>query len=212
MAWTEVSVANTALQRIGISQQITTLADTTSRARAINAVYADVRDRVLTDYPWAFAKRFATLTLVEESAGLAWASQWSRSFRYPTDALMIRRFLTSNGPDDPDPPRFLIGSDDTGGLVYTDVLAADACVEYTLQVTATTYPDEPGSARVFGSALAYLLASEISMALRVDAGLGQANLQMYRLEIETARRLDANEGQGPRYLEDGPFLQARGGS
>jgi hypothetical protein len=62
---TDVDIANRALSRIG-ARRLTTLADATEAARAINSAFVQVRDEVLRAHPWKSACRRAVGTWVQK--------------------------------------------------------------------------------------------------------------------------------------------------
>lgn len=63
MPQTKITIANISLSKIG-AKNITALYPTenTVESRAVNAVYDYVRDSVLTEHPWTFAQKRATMT------------------------------------------------------------------------------------------------------------------------------------------------------
>jgi len=64
MAATKLKIANFALREAG-AKSITTFGETTSEeGRAINDVYDDTRDEVLSAHPWTFAQKRAALAKV----------------------------------------------------------------------------------------------------------------------------------------------------
>lgn len=56
-----VAVCNRALQKLGSSDRIVSLSDSSKHARAMNAAYESVRDKLLRDHPWNFAIKRAQL-------------------------------------------------------------------------------------------------------------------------------------------------------
>ncbi len=69
MAADKVKIANIALAKIG-SQPITSFTQSGSNeAVAVNQVYDDILEEVLSEHPWSFAQRRATLVLVVTADG-----------------------------------------------------------------------------------------------------------------------------------------------
>jgi len=66
-------------------QTVTALTDDSDRARALNAIYADSRDQVLSDFPWAFAVTRATLAQIAGSP--VWG--FTRWYQLPTDTIRV---------------------------------------------------------------------------------------------------------------------------
>src|SRR5690606_28194143 len=105
-----------------------------------------------------FATRIVALGLVEEEPN----SEWGYSYRYPSDCLMVRRFITGIQPDTQETkiPYRVIGDDD-GLLILTNEDEAE--IEYTIRATDTLrYPPD------FEMALSFRLASYI--APRITGG------------------------------------------
>jgi hypothetical protein len=91
--------------------------------------------------------------LIEENP----TDEWGYSYRYPTDALYIRRILSGIKKDTEDSKiPYELGQDDTGGLlIYTNT--DEAQVEYTARCdNAGLYPSD------FVIAFSYRLASFVA--------------------------------------------------
>jgi hypothetical protein len=169
-----------ALARIGHTQFITSLSESSNEAIVLNAFYTEVRDRVLSAMPWSFAKGQAALVLVEANPN----TDWAYSYTYPADCIMAIRLTTSIGST---PTPFAIGNDAGAKLIYNDV--EDAVLEYVIRVTAVgLFP------AVFVSALAYLLAHEVAIPLsRMDRM--DRMMQAYQMELVNAGSYNLNEQQ-----------------
>ena len=197
----DVTIANTALMRVGVSQLIDDLADETTEATLLNEIFASVRDRVLRARPWPFARKDAALALVEDDP----TTEWAYSYRYPSDCVFLRRIYSGLYRQDPRRTQvpYLVASDATGLLLYTDM--EEAWMEYTWRLTnPVLMPDD------FCSAFAWLLASEIAIPLGRDAGREYRNdaLRQYAMEITTASSAGFNE----QTMDDDPpseFISAR---
>lgn len=201
MAVSVVQICNMALARIGISDQIASLTESSNEATQCNLFYEPTRDRVLRDHQWPFARKYQALALIEEADEQAWADQWSYAYRYPSDCLMIHRITTAYGrrPDESIP--FEVGQDDAGRVVYTD--QEDAVIVYTRRVTDTSHFDP-----MFVSALAWLLAVDIALPLAASESLRERAGRAYMMELATARAHAANE-QRRDPEPDSEFIRAR---
>lgn len=202
MATSVVQICNTALARIGVSMFIDSLNESSQEAQVCKLLYDQCRERVLREVHWSFARAFATLALISDNDGQPWASEWLYAYRYPSDATVIRRILTTMGPRQVIPEPFEVGQDSAGRIILTNM--KDAAVEYTKRV------EDPGQFDPsFSSALAWLLAAEISMPLSAVDGLRKQAMQMYQAERDIAQRIVLNEGEPVRDV-DTEFLNTRG--
>lgn len=81
----ETSISNRALQKLGAAR-ITSLSESSSEARACNAVYEILRDAELRAHPWNFATARAQLSA--DSIPPAFGK--ANSFNLPVDCLKVR--------------------------------------------------------------------------------------------------------------------------
>lgn len=198
----ETSICNMALSHVGQGEEIANLTTEKSAAASACRRFFDIaRDVVLTDFQWPFARSFQTLSLIEENPN----DEWGYSYRYPTDCLFIRRILSGNRQDS-ETTRipFIIGSDDSGRLIYTDQDSAE--IEFTKKITDTNkFPHS------FQMALSYRLAMYI--APRLSAGdpfkLQQLLAQFYFQELDSARKT-AHSEQTEDIKLDASFVRVRG--
>lgn len=201
MVSSTAEIANMAISFLGIGKDIANLdSENSAEAKACRRFYENDRDIVLGDFPWPFATVFADLALVETDP----TDEWGFSYRYPSDAVRIRRILSGVRNDTQDSRiRFRKGKDSAGILIYTD--QADAVIEYTQLVTAVELysPD-------FVKALAYLLAS--SVASRLTAGdpykFQTRCMQFYKEQIASAQIGEVEEEQ-PDVPVESEFIRSR---
>jgi len=188
MADSDTEICNMALGHLGIDNEIATLAtDRSPEARACRKFFATIRDQALRDFPYSFARKFATLSLVQSDP----TDYWAYSYRMPSDCLMPRR-IVSGILQDTRQSRIAYdeGSDNDGMLIYTS--QTDAVLEYTKRAaTATFYPVD------FVMACSLRLASVIAPQLTGGDPfkLGVQCLQKYRLENSIAMTNNANASQ-----------------
>jgi len=198
VAESDVKICNMALSRAGVSNFIEDLGEKSEEAAACDLVYATLRDLVLREFPWGFAKTYQTLALVEESP----VSGWSYSYRRPSDCLKIHMIAQSARQSDMiSPIPYDIGSDDSGQLIYTDI--NPATLKYTRRVENTTLftPD-------FDSALAWRITADISLPRSRIKGMSEKAMSMYMLELGRAAAHSANEQQADPDPES-EFIRAR---
>jgi hypothetical protein len=174
-------IVNVALSRLGISIQVVDLAtDATAEAATMRLEYADAVQATLRDFPWPFATRYAQLAVVATTPN----SDWAFSYRQPTDCLFERRLVVNRtGSVDPEPPAFQLATDDTGGLIFTNL--ANAVLEYTARPKCPHTRSEP----LFRDAVAWKLAAAGAPALSrmTDAAINCT--KMYWATIEQARQV-----------------------
>lgn len=190
-----------ALSHLGISTVIASLTEKSKEAQACLAFYESTRDEVLRDFVWPFATKFVALAKVADQPTV----EWLYSYRMPTDKIYFRRILNGGSRFETQDSRisFRVLSDDTGELVYTDLL--DPVAEYTFRVTdPVKFPAD------FVRALTLRIAGFI--APRVTGGdqfkLGVTAWQLYDSQIRKAWINAANEGQSD-VAEDSEFIRAR---
>lgn len=82
----QISIANNALMRIGVTRFIESLAEPTIEAQVIRRVYDVVRRAQLRRLEWSFAKQIKKLALTQYSQ-----KPWQYVYRYPNDALRVMR-------------------------------------------------------------------------------------------------------------------------
>lgn len=201
MATSSTEICNFALLHLGQSKRIANLTTEQSKEAGIfRTFYETVRDLVLRDYNWPFATKIADLGLVEENPN----DEWAYSYRYPSDALMIRRILSGVRNDARNTKvAYKIGKDAQGLLIFCDL--EEAQLEYTEMVSDVSYfPDD------FAMALSYRLAYYAAPAItNGDPFQMQGRMmQMYNGEISKATANSFNEEQ-PDELPDSEFIRFR---
>ena len=183
---TDTDIVNLALTHLGTRTISSLTNDRSPEAIVMRLLYEVERDNMLREFPWAFSRRFADLGLVEEDP----TDEWAYSYRYPSDALMIRRFLSErNETRQTRIPHVILG-DDTGGLLYTD--EEDAAIEYTSRIT-DTQKFTTDFCRALGFRLAYLSAPKLTAG--DPYGLGNRAYNLYREALTVAQSSNINEQQ-----------------
>jgi len=196
----QTSICNQAIRHLGSGKTIASITEASDEARACRAFYDSTLEEILAEYPWPFAKRFVTLSLVEEFDD----GEWTFSYRYPTDCLYLHRLLSGSRQDSTDSKvDYVVLSDAAGRLIYTDL--EDAELEYTTRATdPSLWPP------LFTEAFGYKLAMKIAPS--ITAGdpfkLGDRATQHYVDAIDRARVNSANEQQNLTPL-DAELIQAR---
>lgn len=182
----ETEICNIALSHLGIGKEISHIdTDPSDEAAACRRFYDTARDSVLKEVPWPFATKIRTLALIEENPN----DEWDYSYRYPSDCLFIRRFITTiRNPGQDERVKYKIAQDASGLIIYTDEYTPT--IEYTVRETdPVKYPAD------FIMAFSYLLAFYVSPRLTKGDpfNLRASTFQAYQLEISRAAAHAFNE-------------------
>jgi hypothetical protein len=195
--YTSTLISKMALSHLGTGLEITDITDPTKEGRLCSLWYEPCRDKVLEDFAWPFATKYATLGLVQEDPN----DDWDYEYRMPADCLAARRIVGAVGPMDPNPPPFDQSSDASGLLIWTDV--EDAVLVYTAQFT-----DAGLFSSAFADALAWRMAIVLADPLSAKPERMQVAEKAYEKAINTAMANAANSRQmHPQPIS--PFLGAR---
>ena len=197
MATSEVQICNMALGRIGCSQFINSLDDLSNEARVCKSVYLFTLERVLQDFPWPFATKYAQLQDIGTPV-----VPWGYRYRYPSDCLQIHRVLfeskVSGVP-------YAVINDDANDAKAILCDYETAVVEYTANITKVSL-FSPAFANLF----AWAISSEIATPLSADPKYAQAANATYARILAEAGALAYGESQQDT-LPDGELLAARNG-
>jgi len=176
----ETDVANTALAMVGESI-IYSLNDETKPARECRRHYEAVRDEVLSDHRWGFAKKQAMLT----ASATPPLARWDMAFQLPTD--FIRLCLIEE--EDVWLPRQwfdIMGKDLVMNVEDED--ATVVCIEYIFQnKQVTTWSPK------FKEAVATKLASRIARSITGQNALGSNLDQQFDKIMASAKTIDSRQ-------------------
>ena len=197
----ETGVAILALGHLGISLEINLLStERSAEASACRRYFNIARNIILRDFPYSFSRKFATLSLVESDPN----SEWSYSYRYPSDCIYFKKIL-SGVRNDVHSTRvpYIIASDSTGKLIYTDSSPAEC--EYTRLITdIKLYPDDVLVA--FSLLLASLIAPRVTSGDGVK--LGDRSYQLY-MNMKTQSNNDSRNEEQEEEEPESEFIRAR---
>jgi hypothetical protein len=184
----EVEIANRALSRVGATR-ITSLTENSVNARAVNAVYAPLRDAELRAHRWSFAIKRAQL------AADATAPAFGPAYAYPLPSDFLKLLP-------PDPNQHLNDMDwriehhEGASCVMTDY-AAPLNIRYIHRVTDPNKMDP-----LFREALAMRMARELCEPLTQSNTKIQLIDVDYRTAIAEARKANAFERPSDEPPED----------
>jgi hypothetical protein len=200
---------------LAATKPIANITEPSANAQACLVFYDTTRDEVLREFNWPFARRYAALALVGGTLTVAVTMDFQYSYRLPADLLRARRILSGNRNDTPETQiPFRIGSDVTGGLLYTDfsIIAATSMtplqpqLEYTAELSAEAR-FAPDFVQAFAFKLAFYMAPSISQG--GDAGkLGARAFQRYQATMAQAEATALNE-QVPDQTVESSFIRTR---
>lgn len=203
----EVAISNLALLRVGSTQAISSFADGSNEANTCATAYPQCRDAVLADFPWPWAKAETPLAQVAgpEINGKRARTEWSRSYRYPSDCVKLLALLPTpaandlpynysqtwkRDPTNPYPIDYDVGSDATGRLILTDCNG----IGYGVTAIYTQKVSDPNQfSPDFADALAWRLAVDLAMGLAFSDNKRQAAERGYDQSIRKARATAMNE-------------------
>lgn len=199
MSFTTVQICNRALIKIG-QHVIMSLDDPSDHAVTLKAVYAPVRDTVLSSRIWDFALTRKMLPALEDVP----PSGYARSFQLPSDCLRLaavgRAHPASGGAD------YRVAPDAAwrveGDTIRTDLPAPLPVVYVRREENPAKYP------AAFAEALACKLAAELCE--RVAGGQSRRQLlrEEYREALREAGRVNAVQ-RAPQSSPDGTWMLAR---
>jgi hypothetical protein len=177
-----------ALAECGVGEQIIDLDTEASQAATLLRLYYDpLRQAVLEDSNWQFARKYAALGLVDTDDGTQpWSTEWTYTYQVPSDCIRVRRLVDGLGRPELNgtPASYQLGGGTTR-LIYTDLETATA--EYTYDVT-----DPAMFSPSFVAAFSVRLGSQIATALSRLKGKDESLLKKYLLLISQAQANDAN--------------------
>lgn len=180
----KIEIINLALARIGV-RTIERIDEPSEAARQTKAFYDHTRRTVLKEYPWTFATRRAELAILATKP-----VAYRYAYRYPSDALNIRRLYKKDSRKPWDRKHFKSVSDKEGRAIYTNEEFAE--VEYTADITDTTLFDE-----AFIEAFSWKLAAEVAFTLTGKQDLASNAIQAYNAYLTRAAGEDAAEDNEP---------------
>lgn len=180
---TEVEICSAALAALGTTG-IASLDDDSTEARACKAYYALVRDKVLEDRIWSFAKKQYVLT-PDATAPLF---GFTKRFLVPSEVVRVHRVDEGSG-------EYRMQWDLQGRYILTD--------ESTIYVTAVRKEDDtslysPG----FTMCVALRLAVALAVPLKENRQLKADLWDEYKFELGEAAGVDGAQGKSEKVRSD----------
>jgi hypothetical protein len=209
MVAVRVDIWNIALLRIGENDQLVEEEQEERPAsEACLKVYDNVLKRALEAYHWSFAKKQSSIS----QHATATREGWEYVYALPTDCITPLALLMDDvriglqTRDEREPYEIVKGDTDGERYLLSDLDDDDfEKLEYIcFNQHVPDYSSE------FISAVAWLLASELALALTKDLERHKVCLQMYQMDIATAAAQDKNRQQEDTE-QSTPSVDARGG-
>lgn len=211
-------ICNLALARIQVSARIQTAAELQANPAASQAAdfiqqfYEHVLRKVLRDFVWQHATRYAELVLVDGDVDDPINGDWTYSFRAPAGMLFARRIIRPNiGRDyDANPPHFKVGADDSGPLIFFkewDPAETPVELEYTIRPVCAARA--AGNA-TFVSCAAWRLAAELAGPLAKNREIAADCWKEYKAELPKSAANDISEKQDDPTGGDASWILERG--
>lgn len=189
MALSDIGLSSRALVRIGASP-INSFNEQTAESEIAGALFPQIRDALLSAYPWSFASAQVTLDQLA-SAPIA---DYSYAYALPNDFL--RALSAGNGSRG-------------RGLNYR--LSAGALHTNAAQVVLTYVyrPEEESFPPYFDQALITRLAAEFCIPITESTSRAETLFNMAEKEFRRARQIDAQQDT-PSKIEDFTLIDVRG--
>ncbi len=189
MALNDIALASRALIRIGAAP-ITSFDDGTAESEIAGALYAPVRDALLSAYGWSFATGQAELTCLETEP----AADYRYAYQLPVDFL---RALSA-------------GSGSRGrGIRYRLARGALHTNSESVILTYIFRPEEEEFPPYFDAALIARLSAELTIPVTENTSRAETAFKIAQMEYERARQIDAQQ-DSPGRIESFPLVDARG--
>lgn len=188
MALNDIALCSRALIRIGAAP-ITSFDDGTAESEIAGALFAPVRDALLSAYGWSFATGQAEL----EELATPPLADYAHAFGLPVDYL---RALSA-------------GAGGRGrGLNYRIARGALHTDAGSVMLTYIFRPEEEEFPPFFDAALIARLAAEFCIPVTENTSRAEALYRLAELEYARARQIDAQQ-DSPGRIEDFSLVNAR---
>jgi hypothetical protein len=186
---TDIEIASAALNALG-TEGITTFEDATTEARAVKGFYEVVRDKVLEDRIWSFAKAQHVLTAHADSP----LFDWEHKFELPCEIIRVHRVDDGSGS-------YTMPWDLQGRWIFANV--------ETIYVTSVRREEDyslysPG----FCLAVALRLAAMLAVPLKENRALKLDLMEEYKFELKEAAGVDGSQGKSEQ-IRSTRFYDAR---
>lgn len=202
----DVQICNMALGAIAARTTINSLDESSVAAQQCNIYYTTIRDALLSQARWNFARKQINLALLKDGTiGNVVLPPWTYEYSYPTDCIQARYIMpmfensplpfgsipampTPLGP----PVKFIISTDeDTNGQPLVVILTnqQQAHLVYTYRAT-----NPANFSSQFVDAFVGALAARLCVPLNGNLKLTQLAIGVGQAALKAAQASDGNEG------------------
>jgi len=182
----EVRIANDALSSLG-SNTIASLTESTKQAVLVETFFDFARRFVLSQYPWAFAKRQQVLAQTGDAPAL---DRWDYEYRLPSDIITLLEVRHEGHYD----------------LQEDLILSNDNTLEiYYLKDITNVVNWTPGFTTVFTAYLAY----KLSFPLTQSGSAQERAFQAYTILLKEAKGNDASQKNYRKLETSGRLTRTR---
>ncbi len=188
MALSDIGLSARALVRIGAAP-ITGFNDGTAESEIAATLFPQLRDALLSAYPWSFATAQVALDQLATSP----VADYSYAYALPNDFL---RALSAGSGSRGRGLNYRISA----GALHTN--APDVILSYVFR------PDEESFPPYFDQALITRLAAEFCIPVTESTSRAESLFNMAQREFERARQIDAQQDT-PNKIEDFTLVDIR---
>lgn len=194
---TSTDVCNLALSYLGNTREISSMSEQSTEAILCQRFYNIARESLLKMFPWNFAVKQNSLTLVEDETDNTYAYVYEN----PNDCLRVLKVMAANdGGAVVNDYNVVYGHP---GIAVRRIVSdvADAKISYIADIQDTeAMPSE------FIDAFALTLANRLALPLSSSGQMAQAIQQQASIAVDVAKRMCAVERNQPlvktnRYLD-----------
>lgn len=188
MALSDVALASRALIRLGAAP-ISSFEDGTAESEIAGALYAPIRDALLSAYPWSFATGQVALDKLETPP----EADYENAFQLPNDYLRV----------------ISAGAGGRGrGLTYRIMRGVLHTNSSEVMLTYVFRPDESEFPPYFDAAVIARLAAEFTIPVTENNSRAEVMHRLAQHEYERARQIDAQQDT-PNRIEHFSLIDAR---
>jgi len=188
MALNDIALCSRALIRLGAAP-ITSFNDGTAESEIAGALYAPIRDAVLSSYPWTFASGALNLTPLSTPP----SSDYSKAFQLPNDYL---RAISAGSSVQSRGARYRI---------FRDQLHSDYEI---IMLSYIFRPDEAEFPSFFDMALIARLSAEFCIPVTENTSRSETLYRLAEQELQKARQIDAQQDT-PNRIENFNLIDVR---
>lgn len=188
MALNDIALCSRALIRIGAAP-ITSFAGSSAESEIAGALYAPVRDALLSAYAWSFASGQLALSALQDKP----VADYAHAFQLPNDYL---RALSAGSGTKGRGLSYRIAR----GQLHTD--SNSVILSYIFR------PDEAEFPPYFDQALIARLSAEFTIPVTESTSRAEAHFRLAEAEFERARQIDAQQDT-PNKIDNFSLINAR---